>query len=81
MKRKFVILPLILACDLLVGCSVSSNESSNTSSGPEIATVVDIDDRIDYLSNDIPGEEELNLWWHANTISDDEWDEHYKERE
>ena len=40
MKRKFVILPLILACDLLVGCSVSSNESSNEGGGDERGKVM-----------------------------------------
>ena len=37
-KRKFIILPLVLVCCLLAGCSVSSNESSNTSAGTEIVS-------------------------------------------
>ena len=43
-KRKYVIIPLILGCYLLAGCSVSSNESSNTVSGTEMVT--DQDDPI-----------------------------------
>ena len=41
-------------------------------------TVVDENGRIYYLSNKILGDEELNLWWHADRLSDDEWNEYYK---
>ncbi len=37
-KRKYVILPLVLVCYLLAGCSVSSNENSYTSAKTEIVT-------------------------------------------
>lgn len=66
-RRKSVILTLLLDCGLLVGCSVSSNE-----------TVMDIDGGIYYLSNEIMGDEDLDLWWHADRLSDDEWNENYK---
>ena len=38
MKRKYAILALILVSFLSAGCSVSSNEGSNTSSGTEMVT-------------------------------------------
>ena len=38
MKRKYAILTLILVSFLSAGCSVSSNEGSNTSSGTEMVT-------------------------------------------
>ncbi len=41
-------------------------------------TVVDENGRIYYLSNEIPGDEELDLWWHADRLSDEEWKEYYK---
>ena len=44
-------------------------------------TVADIDGRIYYLSNEIPGGEEPDLWWHADRLSDDEWDENYNKGE
>lgn len=42
-------------------------------------TVIEEDGKIYYLSNEILGDEELNLWWHADRLSDDEWNEYYKE--
>jgi hypothetical protein len=44
-------------------------------------TVADIDGHIYYLANEILGEEEPELWWHADRLSDDEWDEYYNEKE
>jgi len=41
-------------------------------------TVADENGRIYYLSNEILGDEELNLWWHGDRLSDDEWNEYYK---
>ena len=41
-------------------------------------TVMDENGRIYYLSNEILGDEELNLWWHRDRLSDDEWNEYYK---
>ena len=40
-------------------------------------TVVDENGKIYYHSNEILGDEELNLWWHSDRQSDDEWDEYY----
>ncbi|MCR5488428.1 MAG: DUF6070 family protein [Lachnospiraceae bacterium] len=42
-------------------------------------TVSDENGKIYYLSNEIPGYEELDLWWHAERLSDDEWNDHYKD--
>ena len=41
-------------------------------------TVIEEDGKIYYLSNEILGDKELNLWWHADRLSDDEWNEYYK---
>lgn len=41
-------------------------------------TVEDVDGRIYYQSNELLGDEEQNLWWHADRLSDDEWDDYYK---
>ena len=41
-------------------------------------TVADTDGQIYYLSNEIVGDEEPDLWWHTDRLSDDEWDEYYK---
>ena len=41
-------------------------------------TVVDENGRIYYLSNEIFGDKELDLWWHADRLSDEEWNEYYK---
>ncbi len=41
-------------------------------------TVADENGKIYYLSNEILGDEELNLWWHRDRLSDDEWNEYYK---
>jgi hypothetical protein len=38
-------------------------------------TVAEMDGRIYYLSNEISGDEEPDLWWHADRLSDGEWDE------
>ena len=40
--------------------------------------VEDIGGRIYYRSNELLGDEELNLWWHSDRLSDDEWDDYYK---
>ena len=44
-------------------------------------TAADTDGRIYYLSNEIVGDEEPDLWWHTDRLTDDEWDEYYNERE
>lgn len=41
-------------------------------------TVVDENGRIYYLSNELFGDKELDLWWHADRLSDEEWNEYYK---
>ena len=41
-------------------------------------TVIEEDGKIYYLSNEILGDKELNLWWHADRLSDGEWNEYYK---
>ena len=41
-------------------------------------TVADENGKIYYRSNEILGDEELDLWWHADRFSDDEWNEYYK---
>ncbi|MDO4189608.1 MAG: DUF6070 family protein [Lachnospiraceae bacterium] len=41
-------------------------------------TVIEDNGKKYYLSNEIPGDEELNLWWHADRLTDDEWSECYK---
>ncbi len=35
-------------------------------------TVANLDGHIYYLANEILGDEELNLWWHADRLTDDE---------
>ena len=41
-------------------------------------TVIEEDGEKYYLSNIILGDEEPNLWWHADRLSDDEWSKYYK---
>ncbi len=41
-------------------------------------TVADENEKVYYLSNEISGDEEPDLWWHADRLSDDEWKENYK---
>lgn len=41
-------------------------------------TVMEEDGRIYYLANEIMGDGEIDLWWHANRLTDDEWNEYYK---
>lgn len=40
-------------------------------------TVANTDGRYYYLSNEMLGDDELNLWWHADRLTDDEWDDYY----
>ena len=42
-------------------------------------TVSDKDGQIYYLSNEIFDDEESALWWHADRLSEDEWDKYYKD--
>lgn len=86
-KRKYVILPLILVCFILAGCSAKSDDSKTLTVNADFSndntsklfshkvTVADENGRIYYLSNEILGDEELNLWWHGDRLSDDEWNE------
>lgn len=41
-------------------------------------TVADEKGKTYYLSNEILGDEEPDLWWHADRLSDEEWNENYK---
>lgn len=41
-------------------------------------TVIEENGKIYYLSNEVPGDEELNLWWHADRLTEDEWKDYYK---
>jgi ketosteroid isomerase-like protein len=41
-------------------------------------TVAEENGKIYYRSNEILGDEEINLWWHADRLSDEEWNENYK---
>lgn len=41
-------------------------------------TVADENGKIYYLSNKLSGDEEPDLWWHADRLSDEEWNEHYR---
>lgn len=42
-------------------------------------TVSDKDGHIYYLSNEIIDDEESALWWHADRMSEDDWDNYYKD--
>lgn len=44
-------------------------------------TVREEDDRILYLGNELVGDGEPDLWWHAERYSDDKWKEVYQEAE
>ncbi len=44
-------------------------------------TVANTDGRFYYLSNEILGDKELDFWWHADRLTDDEWDDHYNEKD
>ena len=44
-------------------------------------TVANVNGCIYYLSNEMLGDGEVTLWWHADRLTDNEWNDHYNKRE
>lgn len=77
--KKFGVVSLILVCCILAGCEAKGKEGGNTSKKfSHKVTVRDTDGQFYYLSNEVLDDKDLDLWWHADRLSDEEWEERYK---
>lgn len=57
--------------------AVYPNENSSRLFSHEV-TVTETDGNMQYLSNHVVSMENIDLWWHADRFTDEEWEEYYR---